>query len=56
MHCIFLLRNSEKCLTHPGMGFAKLMPKLTFRTRPHGSASYGEKYHKTNISSASSIS
>src|SRR3989344_8688175 len=32
-NCIFLLCNPEKCLIPPGMGFAKLMPKLTFRAR-----------------------
>ena len=33
-NCIFLLCNPEKCIIPPGMGYAKLMPKLTFRTRP----------------------
>jgi len=44
MHCIFLLYNPEKCIIPPGMGFAKLMPKLTFQTKPKWNANLANIY------------
>jgi len=43
-NCIFLLYNPEKCIIPPGMGFAKLMPKLTFQTKPKWNANLANIY------------